>query len=140
MTIETLDTDQQCFFSNGKPTPYFENLWFELVESLGGEGTETIIDTLVVLANYPEELASVQVTVKKLQKQLDAVQLMIDDVPLGSQVAQLRKTVNALAVQLERPVSLKAVYDRIGNLEKQVTMPVNLKPVYDRLAAIEAQL
>lgn len=119
MTIENLDTDQVCFNEEGKPTPYFEDLWFQMVETLGGEGNDDVSEALD-LALYPEDLAQVSAILTSLAKKFEVFEASIDDVNMSGQIVAIKNELDDINSQLNEPVNLKPIIDRLETIEEQL--------------------
>jgi len=70
---QLLDMDQICFDENGRPTAYFEDLWAQLVEDLGGETTNFASEAFE-LANFPIESAVLLAQVARLRQRIEALE------------------------------------------------------------------
>lgn len=140
MTVENLDTNQILTDENGKPTPYFEDFVFQIVNALGGENSSDIITTI--------EDALESGTVGRLRSSIERVKNRVNDlenttestpnnslISLNSRVDDLEKTVESTPGN-----SLLSIRKDIEAIESQINTPINLKRILDRLNAIEAQL
>lgn len=119
MTILNIDVDQTCFDKSGKPTPYFEDLWFQLIESMGGENSNTAEDAFD-LASFSIESANIRSRLTKVSNLVDGIETAdVDEIPYN-QLASLRKRINAIEAQLNPVIPLKSIHDRLSSIEAQL--------------------
>lgn len=141
MTVENLDTNQTLTNENGKATPYLEDFLFQIVEALGGEGSTDVITTI--------EDALESGTAGRLRSSIESVKNRVNDLeittesPTDSRLLSLRNRIDDLEKTLPDSTPGNRLFSMKKDLEAievQINTPINLKSILDRLNAIEAQL
>jgi len=142
VTVENLDTDQTLVV-DGKATPYLEDLLFQIVNALGGEGSSSVITIIEEAIENPQS-GRLRALVTNLTKKVDGLEASLPDTaPLRGLVTRLISKVNGLEASLPDVApgnQLLAMKKDLEDIKVQINMPINLKSITDRLHNIEKQL
>lgn len=75
---ELLDLNLPIVDENGRPTPYFEDIWYNIIASLGGEGAAPITSVITV-ETTSEQTSFLVAQVKKLRQEVDDIKNQLGD-------------------------------------------------------------
>jgi len=115
MTLQLLDMDQVCFTGEGKPTPYFEDIWAQLIEAQGGENANTAEDGFE-LAVFPIESANIRARLIELSRRVDGLEA---EIPL-THLAGIRKQISDIENSLDPVIPLQSIHHRLNSIEAQL--------------------
>ena len=131
-----LDVSQQIANSDGTPSRYFEELWYSLVATTGGEDGDFVNDLIdqQKIVNFSNLLHQLSDDIKSVEEGIPSL------APLVSAVESLRDEVEQLSLQIGIKQNLTDIYQKLEELELAQRPQVNLTRLEQRINDLEAQI
>jgi hypothetical protein len=104
-----LDVNWKIVDASGKPTRYFEELWFNMVSTMGGEN-----DNLISDLQAGQKIAAFSSIISKLEKDiqdLNAAQKGRID------LTNIQQGIDELRAQIQNRIDLSGINKRLDDLE-----------------------
>lgn len=125
-----LDVNWKVVDENGKPTQYFEDLWFNMVSTMGGEGGNLVSDI-----QDGQKIAAFAPIISKLEKDINDLQAQQQG---RIDLTNIQQSIDELNAQIISRVDLTPLLNAIDTINSQIQNRVDLSCIIKRLDDLEA--
>jgi len=126
------DVNWRIVDENGKPTPYFEDLWFAMVSTMGGENSNLVFDLQV-----SQKIAAFSPLLSKLSKDIEDLQAQQQN---KIDLTIIQKSIDELNSQIRNRVDLTPLINDIDSIRSHLNNRVDLTPLINDIDSIKSLL
>lgn len=126
--VTRLDMNQQIVDDEGRPTPYFESIFQQILARTGDESEDFIEDLQDNLDTGISLSANARISALNKQTE-DLGRLITNDAKLSGQVDNLRKSINDLAKSIPTRTNLASIKQEIEDLKRSACVKQNLDSI-----------